>query len=345
MKRFGITVLAVIGSVAYGAAANAEDSVKLFDTSDLNYYTNAPTVQVGQSATSLTLEQNILGEEIKLSNSIISLTEPKTTKTGFSFGVEISLDDSEPIKLQDTNRLYVVGSFGRVDTFEALAAQSGTGMLPSIFSGDTSVSSISLLSRAASLNVDSMQLALSTSNPGLMTPSYAGVSVGYSTGSRSIADPRDRGFEISLTSMVMVQGTTADSLSFLEAVSMGTDERAYNVGLNVGYRGFTLVASFLRGEGQIDSSYESYDLGVQYDFGSWATSLAIGGYFGSDSPTSYANLLDIERIYSVEIGASYAIRPWLSVEGRFQFFDYRTLLGSSLDGLGGTVYLGTSLGF
>ena len=65
----------------------------------------------------------------------------------------------------------------------------------------------------------------------MMTPSYAGVSVGYSSGSRSFADPRDRGFEISLTSMVMVQDTTADSLSFLEAASVGTDERAYNIGL------------------------------------------------------------------------------------------------------------------
>ncbi len=345
MNRFGITVLAAIGSVALGAAASAEDSVKLFDTSDLNYYTNAPTVQIGPSTTSLKLEQNYLGKEVRLSNSIISLTAPKTTPTGFSFGVEISLDDTETIQLQDTNRLYIEGSFGRIDMFESLAAQSGAGMLPSIFSSDIGVSSISLLSRAASLNVDSVQLALSTSNPGIMTPSYAGVSVGYSTGSRSFSDPRDRGFEISLTSMVMVQGTTADNLSFLEAVSLGTDERAYNVGLNVGYRGFTFIASFLRGEGQINSSYESYDVGLQYSFGSWATSLAVGGYFGSDSPTSYASLLDIERIYSVEIGASYAIRPWLSVEGRFQFFDYRTLLGSSLDGLGGTVYLGTSLGF
>jgi hypothetical protein len=345
MKRFGITVLAALGTVALGAAASAEDSVKLFDTSDLNYYTNAPSIQVGSTTTSMSLEQNILGKEVSLSNSMISLTSPKTNKTGFSFGVEVSLDESETIKLQDTNRLYVEGSFGRVDAFESLAAQSSTGMLPSIFNGETGVSSISLLARAASLNVDSVQMSLSTSYPGMMTPSYAGVSVGYSSGSRSFADPRDRGFEISLTSMVMVQDTTADSLSFLEAASVGTDERAYNIGLNVGYRGFTFVASFLRGEGQIDSTYESYDVGVQYDFGSWATSLAVGGYFGDDSPTSYANLLNIERIYSVEIGASYAIRPWLSVEGRFQFFDYRTLLGSSLDGLGGTVYLGTSLGF
>ena len=41
----------------------------------------------------------------------------------------------------------------------------------------------------------------------------------------------------------------------------------------------------------------------------------------------------------------YALRPWLRFQGRFQFFDYRTLYGGPVDGLGGTFYLGTSLGF
>ena len=351
MRRIGPGIRQTIAAVAFAAAtampAMAEDGVRLFDTSDLNIYKRSSDVQINLSDTAIALNENLNGIDGLNTGPRITLTPPKPTKTGFTLGVEVSLDEDDHVQLKDQQKLYFEGSFGRMDMFETLAAQSCTGHLPSIFDDNASANSLSILSRASSLNVDALQLTLATSNPGLLTPHYAGVKVGYSAGSgdRIVIDPRDKGFEISLTSMIMTQGSDRNSLSFLNAVGLGSDERAYNLGLNVGYRGFSLMASFLHGEDDINSSYQSYDVGLEYAFGSWATSLAVGGYF-NDAPTvSYANLFDIDRIYSVEIGASYMLRPWLKLQGRFQFFDYRTLVASPLDGLGGTFFLGTSLGF
>ena len=357
MKRSGSKFWIAIGAVVLCTAANvgfstqvrAEDTVQLVDSSDLKFYSQSSDIQIGSPQATAALDQNMLGQDTASSASILSISVPRLTPNGFSLGVEISLEDSDHVQLQDHNRIYLEGSFGRVNTFETLALQAGTGILPSVMSNGQEPGSIAFLTRAASLNVDPVELSLSTSNPGLMVPQYAGVRLGYSSrhssADRMSVAPRDRGFEVSLTSMVMLQSTNTAPLSFLDAATLGSEERAYNVGLNVGYRGFTLIASFLRGEGQINSSYESYDVGLEYDFGSWATSLAVGGYFGDSNGMSYANLFEIDHIYSVEIGASYAIRPWMKVQGRFQFFDYQTLLGSTLDGFGGTFFLGTSLGF
>jgi hypothetical protein len=366
--RMAVTAVALVAMLTMGA--QAEDSVQLVDSSDLNIYRQSAAVRTGVnpnaplkmhsgfrlgatevplSDVSLALQKGLLGEEKRPSKSLLSITEPRVTPTGFSLGVEVSLEDSDNITLQDHDRLYLESSFGRVDGYEALASQSGAGLLPSVMDDGQATDAVSFLSRASSLNIDTTQLSLATTSPGLLTPHYAGVRLGYSSrygsAERLLMEPKERGFEIALTSMIMVQGANTGELSFLEAATIGSDDRAYNVGLNVGYRGFTMVASFLRGESQIQSSYQSYDLGLEYDFGAWATSLALGGYFGDAETMGYTNLFEIDRIYSVEIGASYTVRPWMKVQGRFQFFDYRTLLGGSLDGLGGTFFLGTSLGF
>jgi len=366
--RLAVSAVAVVAMLTMGA--RAEESVQLVDSSDLNIYSQSASVRTGANSNvplkmhsgfrlgatevplsdvSLSLTNGLMSEEKRSSKSLISITEPKITPTGFSLGVEVSLEDSDHVTLQDHDRLYLESSFGRVEHFEALASQSGVGLLPSVLDGGDTTDAVSFLSRASSLNIDAGQLSLATTSPGLLAPHYAGVRLGYSSrygsAERLLMEPKERGFEIALTSMVMIQGANTGELSFLEAATLGSDDRAYNVGLNVGYRGFTMVASFLRGESQIQSSYQSYDLGLEYDFGAWATSLALGGYFGDTENIGYTNLFDIDRIYSVEIGASYMVRPWMKVQGRFQFFDYRTLLGGSLDGLGGTFFLGTSLGF
>jgi len=345
----GAVALFTAANVGFSTELRAEDTIQLVDSSDLKFYKQSSDIQIGSSQVSAALDQNMLGQDTASSTSILSISAPRLTPNGFSLGVEISLEDSDHVELQDHNRIYLEGSFGRVNTFENLALQAGTGLLPSVMSQGQQTDSIAFLMRAASLNVDAVELSLSTSNPGMIVPQYAGVRLGYSSSQSSVdrlsLAPRNRGFEVSLISMVMLQSNNMAPLSFLEAATLGSEERAYNIGLNVGYRGFTFIASFLRGEGQINSSYKSYDVGFEYDFGSWATSLAVGGYFGDSNGMSYANLFKIDHIYSVEVGASYAIRPWIKVQGRFQFFDYQTLLGSTLDGFGGTFFLGTSLGF
>jgi hypothetical protein len=351
---WGKRAIGLVSSLCLGLfvanTAHAEDSIRLVDSSDLQFYTHTPAAAQPQepvAGVTLNIDEGLLGGSVEEEDkSVIQLSAPRATPTGFSLGMEISLDDPDKVTLQDRDRIYLEGSFGQMAGFEQLEVQSGTGLLPSVLDGDATANALSFLRRASALNVDALELTALTTQPGTMVPQYAGVSLGFSTGERLLTDPSQRGFEIALTSMVMMQAASENHTTFMEAAGITREDRVYNVGLNVGYRGFTFVASFLRGENDINATYESYDVGLQYDFGSWATTLAVGGYFGSDSPLSYANILDIDRIYSVEIGASYAIRPWMTVQGRFQFFDYRTLLGTSgLDGYGGTFFLGTSLGF
>ncbi|MDX1581152.1 MAG: hypothetical protein R3360_05960, partial [Alphaproteobacteria bacterium] len=73
--------------------------------------------------------------------------------------------------------------------------------------------------------------------------------------------------------------------------------------------------------------------------------LALGGYFADEHSLTYGLFGDIDRLYSVEIGASYLITPSFRVLGRLQFLDYSTLLDGGLDGPAGSLYLGTQLGF
>ena len=78
-------------------------------------------------------------------------------------------------------------------------------------------------------------------------------------------------------------------------------------------------------------------------FDDGATSIAVGGYFAD--PSQIVSAFDVDRMYSVEIGASYAIRPGFRVLGRLQYFDSSSALDTALGRSGGTFYLGTSLGF
>jgi hypothetical protein len=114
----------------------------------------------------------------------------------------------------------------------------------------------------------------------------------------------------------------------------------------MGYRGFTLAGSYLRGHGEDAPAYHSYDLGLSYNFGSWVTSVAVGGYFADRNPLSLLQMPDVDQLYSVEIGAAYELRPGIHLLGRLKFFDSRTMLrDTAFDGLGGSFYVGTSFGF
>lgn len=343
----GIGAMHVMDASAY-AAAPASESIELVDATDSKsfaQYQDLPspagaTIGAFTSSGPASAMIDPFGEK-----RTVRVESPRPTPTGFRLGVEISLDEGDQIELKDNDRLVIEGSFGRIANFAPLSMGTGLSLLNSGARPSLGLDNVSLLTRASALGANPVSLSLGAATAGAPVPQYAGVMLGYSTNDRLNLAPGQRGFGIALSSTLMVQGPDTGGLGLLNDSPLGIDERAYNFGLNVGYRGFTFAASFLRGEGFADARYESYDIGLSYDFGNWATSLAVGGYFLSDGTITLSRLVDIDRIYSVELGASYAIKPWLRVLGRLQFFDYQTLLSTGPDGLGGTVYLGTSLGF
>lgn len=327
-------------AIAVGPAY-ASDSIELIDTGEWLSPSQAidpwPGLGTGSSA-----QDNPLAAQEQAGS--VRLTPIEQNEDGVRLGVEINLNDSDQIVLHDDARLYLEADFGQFRGIAPLTNDIsfafGDGLMT-----EQGFDSVALLSRASSLSLDAPFAALLMSDPQAFTPRFAGVRIGFATAERNGVAPSERGFDVSISSMLMVSAPDHDSFSYIDAASLIGSDRVFNVGLDVGYRGFTLAASFLRGTGPAFVGYESYDFGLSYDFGSWATSVAVGGYFADNGPLSMLGAVEFDRLYSVEIGASYRIRPGIMILGRLRLFDYQTLLDTGLRGQGGSLYLGTSLGF
>lgn len=324
-----MAVLLMGGSVSVRAM---DDSIRIVEAGDFSTF-GVSDETVGNS-----------GVPAPGESRSIQVTSSVTDRSNAQIGIEISLDGADQIELHDTDRLFVVGSFGRYDERDALALDARLGRLSAPLLSRYGFDVTSLWARAVSLGAQSSPGRLFRDTyGGRPAPRYAGVRVGYSTTALELSDPADRGFQVALSSFVIASESETDALGFLDAPIFGGDDTAVGLGLNIGYGGLTFAASYLQGGGPLASGYESYDAGLIYEWSSWATSIAIGGYFADEG--QIVSALDVDRMYSVEIGASYAIRPGFRVLGRLQFFDRRSALDAAIGGTGGTVYLGTSLGF
>lgn len=332
IMKVSVALLALCAVVAAPVSVDAAvDSIRIVDAVEFSSFGEPPGAGALQTG-----DVN--------AGPVVRVTQPVDGRGGVQIGIEISLDDSEQVELRDTARLYVFAAFGRMDGFSSASLDARLGQLSGPIAARYGLDSPGLLVRAVSRSMDASPAAILGYQIGTdYAARYAGFSVGYSTTAPVVSDPRQRGFDVALSSMVMLGGLDEEGLNLLEAPILGGHDKAYNIGLNIGYRGFTFAASFLHGAGRASAAYESYDVGLIYEWSSWATSIAVGGYFSE--PGALLAAIDVDRMYSVEIGASYAIRPGLRILGRLQFFDYRSFLDAEVGGLGGTLYLGTSLGF
>ena len=124
----------------------------------------------------------------------------------------------------------------------------------------------------------------------------------------------------------------------------GLTPSAYNLGVSVGYQGFSLSGGYSRLDaGLIGAPREGVDLGLSYRGNRWKASLQASGELPAHE-TADALLLD--RRYAVELGGAYALTPRLSLQGgmRYQLI---TPLDPRLtdDREDPSVYLGTSFRF
>lgn len=127
------------------------------------------------------------------------------------------------------------------------------------------------------------------------------------------------------------------------------DVSGYNVGLSVGYRGFSVEAGYSRVEDTRlsgNGSAEGVDVGLSYRGKDWKTTLQVAGeQYGDDKS---AAPLGLDKSYSVELGGAYLLTPRLSLTGgvRYQVVSPREELRNlSNDQASGTVYVGTNLKF
>jgi hypothetical protein len=126
----------------------------------------------------------------------------------------------------------------------------------------------------------------------------------------------------------------------------GLTPSGYNLGVSVGYQGFSLSGGYSRlDQGLIGPAREGVDLGLSYRGNGWKASLQASGDLPSHHLTGSESLL-LDKRYAVELGGAYALTSRLSLQGgmRYQLI---TPLDPRLtdDREDPSVYLGTSFRF
>lgn len=153
---------------------------------------------------------------------------------------------------------------------------------------------------------------------GYFTPRYAGLLFGF--GSHGDADG-DRGFGVSISSNYYLGAFGVEGPPVFDLSDLNRTNHAYNFGLNVGLAGFTLGASYLRGEREFDFGYRGFDFGLMYEGRTWATSLQFAEYTQQRDDLFFGTI-DSDKVYSLEFGASYTFGFGLTLAGRLQYYDY-----------------------
>lgn len=175
------------------------------------------------------------------------------------------------------------------------------------------------------LIIDSAPLGLDT-NPiridafALAPQQRSRIELGYPIAADDAGHPQ--GFGVWLSSEIARSSSDFSSrFRALDAAAV-TPKRSYNINLNVGYGRFAFGAGLLRRENSLlDPGYQGFDLGVGYFGDSWFTNIQFAGYRNDGGPL-YFNFTQDRKLHAVEIGAGYALWPWLTFSGQLKYFDY-----------------------
>lgn len=148
---------------------------------------------------------------------------------------------------------------------------------------------------------------------------------------------------LGLTSRVVAPTTPRTTVA--SASIDGLTPSGYNLGVSVGYQGFSVSGGYSRlDSGLIGPAREGVDLGLSYRGTRWKASLQATGELPSHLNDGDALLLD--KRYALELGGAYALTPRLSLQGgmRYQLI---TPLDPRLtdEREDPSVYLGTSFRF
>lgn len=158
---------------------------------------------------------------------------------------------------------------------------------------------------------------------------------------------------IELSSSISVQPIELPggvSRSFAEAMN----RQEYNLGVNIGYFGFNLGASFKREYDNFSDGYEGFDVGLGYRGASWSTNLSVGEYRRRDDSLLGMAALPINsgidrdaEFYAFGFGASYNFSHAFRLSGGFRHFEYGRSYRIDLAGAerAQVFYLGTHLNF
>lgn len=183
---------------------------------------------------------------------------------------------------------------------------------------------------------------------GSFTPRYAGsrVTLGFAPDTDGFAEDAHKRFSLALSSEFLVERSTlsviADS-GFNELTPY--DRQSMNLGLSVGYLGFTVGASVTRETGGLLDDIEGFDIGLGYETAAFSTQISVGEYSRNRGHNALVGLDD--SFYKLELGAAYALSTRLRVSGGVRLFDYGPgfAAGQESGDRAGQLYLGTRFNF
>jgi hypothetical protein len=173
-------------------------------------------------------------------------------------------------------------------------------------------------------------------------------SVGFTPSGRA-NDPRALSFVLS--SQVIAEPPASLELGrFLGSSVVTTSATAYNVGLAVGYKGFSVEAGVNRLTEGTKPLAQGLDIGLSYRGQDWKTSLQLGGREFRPDPLFSFGRFDPDRSYSVELGGAYRITSWMSLSGgmRYAISYGRPVYGFTIEDphqTNASVYLGSAFSF
>ncbi|MDX1581229.1 MAG: hypothetical protein R3360_06350, partial [Alphaproteobacteria bacterium] len=190
---------------------------------------------------------------------------------GVRLGIAISLDSDDQITLREGSHLFLQSDFlRRPDLVGSLASESLSGLnrpMLNLAPSQRGLDMSSILRRASWLTGDLPQIAVQNQAPGIQQSSYAQLRLGFGTADPLADNPKERGFSVAVSSMVMVPEQAQTGLDFFDTLASGRAAQVYNLGLDIGYKGFSFAASFLSGESAYSRGFESIDVGLSYEFG------------------------------------------------------------------------------
>jgi len=149
-----------------------------------------------------------------------------------------------------------------------------------------------------------------------------------------------------LTLNAAATGETGEAKDNGTVSSLNDDLQAYNLGLSVGFAGFTVGGSWtdapeIGGVSADDVSLQAYTLGGAYEFGPFGASLT---YYNSTVENGTVAGTDAE-FQNISVGADYKLAPGLMPYVEVSFFDTDDNTAGTSDNSGTVFIVGTQLTF
>ena len=162
---------------------------------------------------------------------------------------------------------------------------------------------------------------------------------------------RNRGFGFGVTSSINLANTMALGPTGNPMLDEAMRYESYELGVNVGYAGFSLDASLYKELGSdpvspLGEAMQGFDLGLSYKRPKWSTSLTVGAYSSLKDEFLAINEAGFQSTMTAfHFGAVYKPLPSLHLTGGIRYLDmaHNPYLFEAADRQ--MVYLGTRLKF